>query len=200
MATLPERAARLALGLALAACAPETAPPAGEPLSDARVTALAAGGSRSFASFSHSCAVVDAELQCWGADRGGQLGDGLLASGRPLPVRVPGLRDVAEVAAGAGHSCAVAGGALYCWGKDDARQLGRSGGSSPLAPAGVSGLPRPVRRVAAGDEHTCAVAGDSLWCWGSGRDGALGSTPAGSCPSLYRTTPCSEEPLRVEGL
>ncbi len=200
MATLPERAALLALGLALAACARETAPLAGEPLSDARVTALAAGGSRSFASFSHTCAVVDAELQCWGAGRGGQLGDALLASGRPLPVRVPGLRDVSEVAAGASHSCAIAGGALYCWGKNDARQLGRSGVSIALAPTEVSALPRPVRRVAAGDERSCAVAGGALWCWGSGRDGALGSTPAGSCPSLYRATPCSAEPLRVEGL
>lgn len=197
----PERAGISALLLALVACSPD---PGGQPAvaaaADASVTALASGGDRSYASFSHVCAVVDANLQCWGAGGAGQLADFLLATRRPLPMRLAGLHDVSGVAAGGTHSCAVAGGGVSCWGKNESRQLGVEDVAIAVEPREVRGLPRPVSLVAAGLRHTCAVAGGDLWCWGRSRAGELGGTPGGRCSALRGPVSCSSTPIRVEGL
>jgi alpha-tubulin suppressor-like RCC1 family protein len=201
MTTAPERLRRVLLLAALACCAPaQEVDPAGAPLADARVGALAAAGGSSFASFSHVCAAVDGGLQCWGAGRSGQRGDRTLASRRPLPARVGDLEDVSDVAAGAGHTCAVARDRLFCWGRNDSRQLGLRGVSVLIQPKPVKELPGPVQHVGAGRDHTCAVAGGGLFCWGAGPAGELGAVPGDRCGPPLRPFPCSATPLRVDGL
>lgn len=75
----------------------------------------------------HSCAVSTAgALFCWGANGGGQLGDGNapVNQTRPQLVTIPG-ETILSAAAGAGHSCALSGSRqLYCWGLGSSGQLG----------------------------------------------------------------------------
>lgn len=136
----------------------------------ARVMAVAAGSE-------HSCAVMsDGAVACWGANWGGQLGDGANAN-RSAPVVVhelPGT--VMEVAAGAEHSCALTrAGAIWCWGANFSGQLGDGTNGNRNVPVRVSGLPTGVVAVAAGSEHTCAATSrGAMTCWGANFSGQLG--------------------------
>jgi alpha-tubulin suppressor-like RCC1 family protein/lysophospholipase L1-like esterase len=169
------------------------------------VNELSAGGERSFASYSHSCAVVDGGVQCWGAAAAGQLGDGIVVRRRPLPVRVHGLPgpvspSAGQLAAGGAHSCALVEGGALCWG---ANTSGQSGVERPLFlldPTAVPALPQPVAQVAAGAAHTCAVAAGELWCWGRNESGEVGVVPDDDCRERHSVRPCRAAPRRVPGL
>jgi lysophospholipase L1-like esterase len=173
--------------------------PAGEaPALEARVTAIAAGGGAHFASFSHTCAVVDGGLQCWGAGESAQLGDGLMARRSPHPIAVVASGGgVTDVAAGGVHTCAVVNGEAMCWGSNSWAQAGSRRPFIAVARQRVAGLPGPALRIAAGAQHTCATSGGSLWCWGDNRDGQVGIP---SCPGRKPRGKCKADPARVEGL
>ncbi len=186
----------------LGACSggPEPAALAPEPPAPAAIGGLAAGGEDGFASYSHVCARVDDTVQCWGAGRQGQVGDGRIAARRWLPARVELPGPATALAAGGSHTCAVVDGAPWCWGTNARRQLGVSGLALGLRPQPAGALPRPVDQLAAGAAHTCARGGGALWCWGAGDAGQLGAVAAELCRSAYRGVPCSAQPVRVEGL
>lgn len=84
----------------------------------AGVQAISAGGE-------HSCALkVGGNVECWGANALGQLGD-LTHLRRLVPVPVLGLGQATTVGAGTYHTCAATqGGMAYCWGDNIAGQLG----------------------------------------------------------------------------
>jgi alpha-tubulin suppressor-like RCC1 family protein len=88
---------------------------------------------------SHICAARSSGgVACWGANEGGQLGDGSTGFQR-LPVSVRELQGARDVAAGGAHTCAQrVDGKAVCWGSDDAGQLGD--GTVPFEP-------RPTRVV-----------------------------------------------------
>lgn len=162
---------------------------------------IAAGGSRSFVSFSHSCAIVDGGVQCWGANGNGQLGDGFVALRVPVPSRVAALdRGVTAIAAGGAHTCAIRLGSVLCWGLNDRRQIAAVRPAVFPEPAEISGLPEPVTAIAAGDEHTCAVARGELYCWGRGTKGELGRFVSEHCGGYRATETCSTTPVRVTGM
>ncbi len=138
-----------------------------------------AGGTLRFAGLSlrtgGGCGtLLDATAACWGTNASGQLGDGGTA-GRPGPGAVPGLANVAEVAAGPGHTCARGtGGQAWCWGANDRGQLGDGAYAPRAVPAAVPGL-AGVTGVGVGTAHGCALLGDgSAHCWGGDRHGELG--------------------------
>lgn len=200
--------ARFACALALVApSGPAGFAPAASatPASGATVGELRAGGERSFASHSHTCAVVDSGVQCWGAAAAGQLGDGVAVGRRPLPVRVKGLpgpvrASGSQLAAGGSHSCVLVEGRALCWG---ANTSGQSGVERPLfllEPTAVPGLPQPVAQIAAGTAHTCAVAAGAAWCWGRNEAGEIGVVPDADCRERHAVRPCRAAPLRVPGL
>lgn len=185
---------------AAGACAPEAPAPSATDPEAARIDALASAGRVSFATESTTCAVVDGGVQCWGAGGSGQLGDGLIAPGRPLPVRVPTPPGVTAIATGGGHACAVAGGELWCWGGNAQWELGATDGVVAVPPRALDGLPPPVGAIAAGGAHTCAVAAGSPWCWGGNAYGQLGTASSGRCRIRHVRAPCSPTPLPVPGL
>lgn len=86
--------------------------PAQKPVSRAPVVGLALG-------HSHSCAVhEDGSASCWGANWGGQLGDGALQASA-TPVRVTVADDIVEMAARYGSTCARRrSGKILCWGDE----------------------------------------------------------------------------------
>jgi alpha-tubulin suppressor-like RCC1 family protein len=93
-----------------------------------------------------------------------------------MPVVVPGVQAVLELAAGEAHSCALGDkGLVSCWGRGDAGQLG-DGTAASRASASVVSLPTMATRVAAGGAHSCALLADgSVLCWGRGAEGQLGA-------------------------
>ena len=116
----------------------------------------------------HTCALVDGAAKCWGANNGGQLGDGS-TDDAIIPIQVTGLTSgVTVIDAGESHTCAVHQGAAKCWGYDGERQLGRLS-SEPLTvePAEVEGLSSGVTAISAGAVYTCAIHDGGAKCWGA---------------------------------
>jgi hypothetical protein len=94
------------------------------PVDDPHARALAVGST-------HSCALREAGLYCWGDNSSGQLADGTMESSEaPVLASAAGM-DIAEVAVSNARTCVRRGsGAVECWGAisgvaalDDAVQL-----------------------------------------------------------------------------
>ena len=87
------------------------------------VTQVAAGAS-------HTCALADGRLYCWGQNKYGQLGNGRFGDNEwrnPTPIRVDSLPEpITWVAAGGNNTCAIADGLLYCWGRNNEGQVGNN--------------------------------------------------------------------------
>jgi len=142
---------------------------------------------------SHACALTaDGSAYCWGAGRGGRLGDGS-GSDRATPVPVQGGLAFASLSAGGEHTCAVTrAGVAYCWGANSRGQLGDSSTTDRLVPARVAGTLAFVS-VTAGAFHSCGLAAGSVaYCWGDNSEGQLGDTsPASLCLSSCGRGPIS---------
>jgi alpha-tubulin suppressor-like RCC1 family protein len=89
-----------------------------------------------------SCAIlVDGQVTCFGQNRHGQLGIGVIDEWPPAAVRplepAHGLRDVTDVRLGAEHACALRkDGAVFCWGDNTFGQLGLGTRGFVLEPPG----------------------------------------------------------------
>jgi len=158
-------------------------------------TTVAVGGAsatRVSAGQWHTCAIIDAGLQCWGDNTFGQLGNGGI-SGGATPVAVVGLSaGVTDAAAGTWNTCAVVDGGAQCWGDNHYGQLGNGEFSlTPvLTPAAVVGLGSGVTAIATATASACAIVGGSAKCWGDNSIGQLGNG----------TLAASATPVDVNGL
>ncbi|MCA9689728.1 MAG: hypothetical protein KC636_08965, partial [Myxococcales bacterium] len=138
-------------------------------------------------SSTHSCALVDGGVACWGYNASGQLGYGnkehLGDDPGELPtspVDIDGV--VVEVAAGQGHTCVLLDtGDVRCWGFNHHGQLGLGhtetiGDDELPSDVGVISLGAPAVHIIAGFFHSCALLeGGALRCWGHGETGQLGA-------------------------
>ncbi|HEY6809175.1 MAG TPA: Ig-like domain-containing protein [Gemmatimonadales bacterium] len=116
----------------------------------------------------HMCAVGDARVFCWGANDGGQLGDGtLLADSVPVLVGTPVT--LSGIAAGGSNSCGLsASGAAYCWG--ERHGYGIFDTQPLLVPGGFT-----FTKLVAGGGQTCGLTpSGALACWGDDQVGELG--------------------------
>jgi hypothetical protein len=152
----------------------------------------------------HTCALVSGgNVDCWGVNGGGQLGNGDSPTPSPTPVQVLGvagsgtLQSVSAIDTGEFYTCAlIRGGNVDCWGDNTHGQLGdgKTGAGLPTADspipvqvlgAGGSGTLQSVAAIASGELHSCAlVSGGSVDCWGANFDGQLGDGTL-----VDRTTP-----------
>lgn len=145
----------------------------------------------------HSMAVTSSgALWGWGINSSGQLGLSNLASPQNSPLAVPGLTDVAAVAAGGNHSLAMSsGGQVWSFGQDTYGQLGDGDGSAtsratPFMILGLSG----VFGVAAGHTHSVALTtGCPVWTWGGNNTAQLG---AGGTDAVRHPTPAASLAMR----
>jgi alpha-tubulin suppressor-like RCC1 family protein len=143
----------------------------------------------------HACGLlVTGELDCWGDNSKGQLGDFTITS-RDTPAPVGSNLRFIAVAAGRMHSCAIAeDGEAYCWGSALDGRLGYGGSADHLsAPTRVRGgdLPDGAQwtAIAAGGVHSCgAIADGRVYCWGGNTGGQVGdgTTEMRLQPALIR--------------
>ncbi|HEX3623627.1 MAG TPA: hypothetical protein VHT97_15035 [Acidimicrobiales bacterium] len=138
----------------------------------------------------HSLALDDhGQVYAWGWNGVGQLGDGTTVDSHQ-PVPVPGLTEVAAIAAGYNHSLAVQDGVVMAWGWNALGQLGDGTTVNRTTPVPVRGLTGVVA-VSAGVLHSLALRGDgTVWAWGWNGVGQLGN---GSTVDSLR-------PVQVAGL
>ncbi|NOK22049.1 Ig-like domain-containing protein [Corallococcus carmarthensis] len=125
----------------------------------------------------------DRTVWAFGANNAGQLGDDSTKSASDVPVKVVGLTDVVQVAAGSEHSAALrADGTVWTWGRNSSGNLGlgTKDSDSHARPAQVPGL-TDVVDIAAGKDHTLALrANGSVVAWGLGLNGQLGQGLSGA--------------------
>ncbi|WP_394825216.1 RCC1 domain-containing protein [Pendulispora albinea] len=113
----------------------------------------------------HACARLapppQGNVRCWGANRVRQLGVPYF-KGRGLPVAVPHLENVIQLALGHEHSCArTAEGMTRCWGGGMRCVPGEwfEGKRVAVKPGGIPGMDG-VSLVASGADQACAVRND----------------------------------------
>jgi len=114
------------------------------------------------------------EVNCWGSNASGQLGNGTTANGLAT---VQGLPSdfFGTITGGASHTCArTASSVAYCWGSNNAGQLGDGTTSSRLTAVVVqTGL--SFASLTAGSAFTCGLTATGVaWCWGANESGQLG--------------------------
>lgn len=130
--------------------------------------------------FDHTCAVVNGDVYCWGANVEGQLGVGDREP-RTRPVRVSLPTRAFDTCVGEAHSCALGSdGHVYCWGKNLHGQLGVGDFQDRLEPARIT--QGGFGRIACGGTGTCGLRSEgALFCWGDNEEGKIGQgDPFGS--------------------
>jgi len=107
----------------------------------------------------HALALMqDGSVWAWGANFGGQLGDGTTAA-RGTPGPVHGIGTATQIAGGRFHSMALlADGSTRLWGRNAFGQIGDGTTTDRLLPVAPAGLPPCVRLGAGpGADHSLAV-------------------------------------------
>jgi regulator of chromosome condensation (RCC1) repeat-containing protein/Regulator of Chromosome Condensation (RCC1) repeat protein len=120
----------------------------------------------------HSCLIqTDGQTVCWGADFGGQVGDGPPASGTPL-TRVPVAGDPSfdSVVTNGSYTCGFTeAGAALCWGRNPSAIAGPHFTSPTPLSFGPFLSISPARLTA------CALTlSNTAVCWGRNQEGELG--------------------------
>jgi len=119
-------------------------------------------------------------LMCWGDNRMGQVGSGVLWPQYDYAWPVAGQHFGREIVAGDAHTCVVEiDGPTLCWGDNQHGQLGTTGECSVFE--GPCPIPMVVdgshlfAGLTAGGGHSCGWdASGAAFCWGRGSDGSLG--------------------------
>ena len=150
------------------------------------ITGVPTAGAETFAGGDgHSCMRFDSgEVQCWGDNGSGQLGDGT-GSDSSTPVTVLGITDANQVSSGEYHTCAgFPSGTVECWGGNFFGEVGDGTTTQRDSPVPVFGITDALQ-VTAGAYHTCArLPSGAMECWGRNDEGALGDGT-----TMDRTTP-----------
>jgi alpha-tubulin suppressor-like RCC1 family protein len=139
---------------------------------------------------------TDGSAYAWGDDSSGQLGIGQSSGQRQLPVLIPGLGNVVQLAGGSGTSYALeSDGTVWVagWGGYGELGNGTSGNtaeSDTFVP--VPGLSGITSITASSDTAFALAANGTVWAWGSGFSGALGNGDLSGATALV--------PVQVSGL
>jgi alpha-tubulin suppressor-like RCC1 family protein len=148
----------------------------------------------------HTCALLtNGQVQCWGRNHAGQLGDGTRENSA-TPVTVAGLAGVLSLTTGSNANCAITDGhGLKCWGNNEFGELGDGSvgdgdqdtiDNYETLPTDVSGLSSGVATVTVGQFHTCALtAAGGAKCWGLNFQGQLGTGSTSPDPPFGFATP-----------
>ncbi|MBI3358856.1 MAG: Ig-like domain-containing protein [Nitrospirae bacterium] len=142
----------------------------------------------------HACALlplnsIPSNIQCWGANSHGQLGNEETDS-TSTPVNVTGITTATSVSAGNNFTCAMLfDKSVRCWGAGLSGQLGNGGNQDLLTPSDGVVMNLQADFISAGSFHTCALSGGTILCWGNNDFGQLGSG-----------TGSTNQPVQVSGI
>lgn len=117
---------------------------------------------------SHSCALRETGLYCWGQNFSGQLGTGDLVDSESAVAATVGGADIVQVALSTGRTCVRRStGTVACWGINEHGQRGDGTRQESVRATAVVGLEDAVG-LAIDDETSCVVRGAERrpWCWG----------------------------------
>jgi alpha-tubulin suppressor-like RCC1 family protein len=143
----------------------------------------------------HACSLGQSgNVQCWGQNQVGQLGNGTSGADVTTPIgNVPLAGPAAAISSGSYHSCALLNdGNVQCWGQNSGGKLGNNSNVSSNSPVMVQGFSNsiasdPVIAISGGQGHTCALTQNkNLYCWGGNQDGEVGD---GSTVQRWVATP-----------
>lgn len=132
---------------------------------------------------SHTCAVkADAAVACWGKNSSGEVLPGV-GFDQDIPVTVPGLTGITQVAVGFQRSCALnALGNLLCWGKGNGTGVATLTDSANVPYTGI-------KAIALGSYHTCFIdANTTVQCLGDDSMGQLGQGSVSTTPAVNPVT------------
>lgn len=135
-----------------------------------------------------TCALLaSGEVNCWGDNTFGTLGNSAVGSQSLTPVKVNLDERATDVVAGRNHACALLSqtNSVVCWGRGFGGRLGNGdtadvNHSDPIHVVVPGGLPgsapfNGVAFIAAGGDHTCAITDTGTrYCWGRNNLGQLG--------------------------
>lgn len=122
---------------------------------------------------SHTCAIINGQLKCWGDANSGQIGDLFsMGTNQFAPVDVFSASPLPnpaylKIVIGDDHSCTtLTTGTIRCWGFNNFGQLGR--GDVTKQPIPINDLAIPFAEMYAGLTQTCSTdSAADLRCWGS---------------------------------
>ena len=156
---------------------------------------ILAAGHPLAAGLNHVCLSTGDDVQCWGFNGNGQIGDNTtITRFQAVLLDHAAVGGTVSIALGWAHTCVVrADGTMRCWGFNGNGGLGEGNFNQRLQPSvtpSVVGVTDAVE-VVAGRTHTCArrSTGEVL-CWGANDHGQVGD----------RTTDDRNVPVPVEGL
>lgn len=143
----------------------------------------------------HICAITeDFDVQCWGDNSYGQLGQGNTNTVSGIAT-IPSQKFKA-IAAGPHHTCAITNDdRVKCWGDGSGGGLGRGSTDSDNASSPVdTALSGTYKKIASGGDtwtaYSCAISTtDNLYCWGG--------TTGGSTPTLVENIPYKEVSVAI---
>ena len=141
------------------------------------------------AGFYHACALTNkGEVQCWGYNAKGQLGDGSTDNKNYAVAVVDGegsatpLAGVVNLSSGQHHTCALSEwSGVRCWGLNNVGSLGDDTTTDKVYPVAVvmkKGSPLPLSGIVevSSGKHGCALMVEGeVRCWGYGLNGRLGN-------------------------
>ncbi|MDF1654214.1 MAG: hypothetical protein P1U34_03795 [Coxiellaceae bacterium] len=158
-------------------------------------TAIAAGSQSTCAIVNKGGFLANGDLECWGGNAYGQLGDGTTTN-RLVPTQVQDLATgVSTISMGTQHSCAIVNGGMKCWGDNRKGQLGIGPQRTTFStPQNVTGLSSDIKIISATNFHSCAVnAFGRMQCWGQNNYGQLGI--GATTPTVNYYTPTNVHSL-----
>ena len=142
----------------------------------------------------HACALLDTgDVECWGRNNAGQLGQSGGDEDKPQPVNLGTGRTATSIYAGGHYSCALLDDeSVKCWGQNTDGQLGIGSTSNANTPTTINtlGSGRTAVTLATAFSAVCALLDDgSVKCWGDDSQGQLGNGGiTGTWHSLQSTT------------